>query len=640
MFRAVLLLSFSAAATALAQAPRLDFVDYAKIPMSDAVNTNILKEGNSTYFVAGNKRFKLVKLRKTDRQTRSKLTRERLRAVTLPGPAGDEPESLIDNEPNADGSTKVTAADSVPKKIAAFKSYYDPRTKRDGKAPPDELDYTAYQSPIRDQSVRGSCSAFAATAALEAMPAFRELMGKDAHLSTEYAYWLFRNQNPDLVCADDGASVEDITDGVANGLPLEGTWAYTSDKCPSSGPPKEASDRAIWRPRHTYVFDSDVAIRTAARKKDTKELAREYATAVNDPRFLEAIVAAGYSLIWRFEFPDRAGVLENLTTNSVIDLVYDKNGTAKSVTDSAHFMVLVGYKRTPKEHGGGYFLFKNSWGTDLTFDGVDDGYVRLSYDMVRAYGDDGVVFTGSLKVPNGKPCNENVECQGFSGAGLEGSSCCKSLGQVKGTCQATRRDFAGVWYCPSECRGAADQPAGTCVAQKKDGERCSMDTECEDFDGAGQEGSACCGGKCTEKQMDWAGVFYCPQVCKKASDAKPGTCDELADKGEACTKNEQCEGFNGAGKKAVACCKGKCRGLLADYAGVYYCPSECRSSPIAAAGSCSKPKKGKCSTDQDCSGGKSCCGGKCQKKRKDWAGVLYCPADCVGKSGGKAGSCP
>jgi hypothetical protein len=53
-----------------------------------------------------------------------------------------------------------------------------------------------------------------------------------------------------------------------------------------------------------------------------------------------------------------------------------------------------------------------------------------------------------------------------------------------------------------------------------------------------------------------------------------------------------------------------------------------------------------CNDHSQCSGvhalgqhGNACCGGHCAALQEDWAGVWYCPAGCVGKFGGKKGTC-
>ena len=58
------------------------------------------------------------------------------------------------------------------------------------------------------------------------------------------------------------------------------------------------------------------------------------------------------------------------------------------------------------------------------------------------------------------------------------------------------------------------------------------------------------------------------------------------DKGGSCTVGPDCKGYRGPGQSGNACCKGTCTTLVKDYAGVYFCPAECKSGPIAKPGSC------------------------------------------------------
>ena len=85
-----------------------------------------------------------------------------------------------------------------------------------------------------------------------------------------------------------------------------------------------------------------------------------------------------------------------------------------------------------------------------------------------------------------------------------------------------------------------------------------------------------------------------------------------------------------------------------------YCPKDCMNAPapLGKKGSCedghSWPRKEgePCDTVFSCEkgvagkvGSLTCCDKKCTKQLKDWAGVGYCPKDCIGKFGGKRGSC-
>jgi C1A family cysteine protease len=52
-----------------------------------------------------------------------------------------------------------------------------------------------------------------------------------------------------------------------------------------------------------------------------------------------------------------------------------------------HSVVLVGYAQHSQLSGGGYFIFRNSWGNT-----GDKGYGYLSFDYVRKYANDLVAY--------------------------------------------------------------------------------------------------------------------------------------------------------------------------------------------------------------------------------------------------------
>lgn len=56
-------------------------------------------------------------------------------------------------------------------------------------------------------------------------------------------------------------------------------------------------------------------------------------------------------------------------------------------TQGAHTMAIVGYKRDPKAPGGGFFLFRNSWGTDWG----TEGYHFMSFNWVKNHTYDGCI---------------------------------------------------------------------------------------------------------------------------------------------------------------------------------------------------------------------------------------------------------
>lgn len=130
--------------------------------------------------------------------------------------------------------------------------------------------------------------------------------------------------------------------------------------------------------------------------------------------------------------------------------------------------------------------------------------------------------------------------------------------------------------------------------------------------------------------------------------------------GEQCTLGTDCQGNLAGQEGTLSCCldqktnKKTCQTQLKDWAGVGYCPSDCSSGPAGVAGSgpgtCSKyhwPRNinEPCTNHTDCLGwgpgptAVACCQGTCQNKKADWAGIGYCPYECVGHIGGSPGSC-
>jgi hypothetical protein len=182
------------------------------------------------------------------------------------------------------------------------------------------------------------------------------------------------------------------------------------------------------------------------------------------------------------------------------------------------------------------------------------------------------------------------------------------------------------------------------------GEKCTLHTDCKNW-GPDATAVACCKEKCTTKKKDWAGVGYCPAECRDAPEplGKLGTCDSeyswKRSEGQPCDTHTACNGWIAGKAGTLACCSGICTKQKKDWAGVGYCPAECRDapSPLGKPGSCDsgntwKRSEGQpCDTHTACNGwiaGKAgtlaCCSGKCTKLKNDWAGVGYCPAECKG----------
>lgn len=119
-------------------------------------------------------------------------------------------------------------------------------------------------------------------------------------------------------------------------------------------------------------------------------------------------------------------------------------------------------------------------------------------------------------------------------------------------------------------------------------EACGLHTDCKDW-GPGATQIACCQGKCTKKQVDWAGIGYCPNECVGRSGGQPGSCGDKTTPGTklggSCSAHTDCNGW-GPGATQNACCNGICTKKRKDWAEVGYCPHECMGHPLGMPGSC------------------------------------------------------
>jgi len=266
--------------------------------------------------------------------------------------------------------------------------------------------------------------------------------------------------------------------------------------------------------------------------------------------------------------------------------------------------------------------------------------------------------------PIGGPCSLHTDCDGW-GPGPNDAACCQNI------CTRKQADWAGLGYCPNECR---DAPAplgklGTCGSgyswPRKENQTCDTNVACEGWV-AGKIGTlACCNGTCKKQETDYLGVVgFCPEECMDAPAplGKPGSCGSgnswPRKENQPCDTNVACEGWVAGKIGTLACCNGTCKKQLADYAGILgFCPGECRDAPapLGKPGSCGSgntwPRKENqpCDTSVACEGwvaGKigslACCNGTCKKQLADYGGVLgFCPEDCRDAPAplGKPGSC-
>lgn len=166
----------------------------------------------------------------------------------------------------------------------------------------------------------------------------------------------------------------------------------------------------------------------------------------------------------------------------------------------------------------------------------------------------------SLRVSPGGECNKACDCSGYTSLAKPGSYGCCPDENGKKTCTMLRRDWAGVGYCPLSCMNAP-LPLGqkgkcckcnrdifdtswtgnskectvegggiTCENgeypwKRQEGQPCDTHLACSGGSLTGTpNGLGCCNGVCTKLKKDWAGTWWCPDVCKSGMFASAGSC--------------------------------------------------------------------------------------------------------------------
>jgi hypothetical protein len=263
-------------------------------------------------------------------------------------------------------TSAVPLATAMPAALVPFKSHIEGRQPygREGTLIDRLASRHKFQTPVRDQGARGTCTAFAAMAGMEAT--FKRY-GKTFDLSESHAYAHLlaatgRTCNPSEGIAQFWRIGDILT---ANAVCTENQFGYSGTVCPAFGIPDECSADAKYRFTSVQYFNTP---------KVPKGNALPFLYADN-PNLLEAFLKTDADLIY---FVAVAGTdwTDETRDTGTIDVQTDASGDP-AYFYGAHAMLLVGFDREQ-----GYFRFKNSWGTDTGH----EGYLRLSYDYVETYG--------------------------------------------------------------------------------------------------------------------------------------------------------------------------------------------------------------------------------------------------------------
>jgi hypothetical protein len=236
-----------------------------------------------------------------------------------------------------------------------------------------ELNNIPKCTPIRDQGNRGTCVAFASVAFLEYDFINHKSESKNLDLSEQYFFWACKEI--DGMPSSDGTS---MTAGAKvtsqKGTCPEGTWPYNPNPAgtPGQGPPPEGAGEEAKK----YVYPNIKYLRSIGQVNELK-------SSLQSNHIIVCAIPV-YESWYKSEETKRTGEI-------TMPLKQDK-------LVGGHAIALVGFKDTPSQEekypGGGYFIVRNSWGTDWAYESqYGAGYGTIPYAYIQEYWQGGWVYS-------------------------------------------------------------------------------------------------------------------------------------------------------------------------------------------------------------------------------------------------------
>lgn len=224
--------------------------------------------------------------------------------------------------------------------------------------------FEKYGIGIYDQGERGTCSIFAITGLLEFE--YAHTQGITAPLSVEYLNWASNMITGELA---DGSYFSDALTALNKyGICSDELFPYYIQNYNSQVAPSQAAIKEAKKRRGASLY-------WIKEWNPTTGMAEEQIAQIKQQILKEHPVAIG------FRWPKKEDKYRRVENGIMIvppeEGVYD-----------GHSVIIVGFKDDPTVAGGGYFIFKNSYGIGFG----EEGYAKMPYRYASRYANDGVAI--------------------------------------------------------------------------------------------------------------------------------------------------------------------------------------------------------------------------------------------------------
>ncbi len=201
----------------------------------------------------------------------------------------------------------------------------------------------------------------------------------------------------------------------------------------------------------------DVKLDSAREKKLKEEIKKIFDETPSQNELIGKII----TFFLDGNYPDLPSVMANFgRSQAMLNNIFD--GLSKDAKNLSLNLASIGFGNAVTDK----LIKLLAVGTLNVFDRVDAAGNRLyinkgNFDGVLAYG----VKTGISWLKSkfntgqkdlGESCKSFLDCKNFSTSGLQGITCCNDV------CQQKKKDWAGWYYCPLECKSSFLGEKGTC----------------------------------------------------------------------------------------------------------------------------------------------------------------------------------